>query len=225
MAKNFTQFMTYIKQDFKRDDKDTEMAQAYNDTIRHISNLNTLEGLSFTSYMFTVVGQEDYPLPTTDNTAMRVHVIHPLRIIESTTLENGYSLNKLDRQDWTKMYINPNNADLTKMTKAMPTDYCIFSNAIHVGPVPDKATYVIEIDWAKLSDIQAAGSDYQPLGETWQEVIKWGTLFRLYAAMGMDSEASKYALLYKDQDFGYPYLVRMEGDRTNKMGTVRNNLL
>lgn len=225
MAKTYTQFMTYIKNDFKRDDKDTEIAQAYNDTIRHLSGMRALEGLVFTSYIYTVIGQEDYPLPSAGNTALRIHVIHPIRIIESTTLENGYPLNKLDRGDWARQYINPNNFDITKITKGMPTDYCIFSNAIHIGPVPDKNTYIIEIDWAKLSSTQEFPSDLQELGEAWEEVIKWGTLFRLYTAIGLDSEASKYAVLYKDDEFGYPYLTRQEGDRTNKMGVVENRNL
>jgi len=222
MAKTFSQFLTYVKNDFKRDDKDTEIAQAYNDTIRHLSGMKALEGLVFTSYTYTVIGQEDYPLPTAGNTALRVHVLHPVRIIESTTLENGYELNKRSREEWTKMFKNPNNWDVTKISKSMPTDYCVFSNAIHLGPVPDKNTYVIETDWAKLSTTQVYASDLQELGEAWEEVIKWGTLFRLYTAVGLDSEAGKYAVLYKDPDFGYPYLVRQEGDRTNKMGTVQN---
>ena len=148
-----------------------------------------------------------------------------MRIIESTTLENGYPLNKRTREVWASMFVNPNNADTSKISKSMPTDYCIFSNAIHLGPVPDKDTYVIEMDWTKLSTIQENPPDLQPLGEAWEEVIKWGTLFRLYTALGLDTEASKYALLYKDPEFGYPYLTRQEDDRTKKMGTVCNRML
>lgn len=225
MAKTFSQFLTYVKQDFKRDDKDTEIAQAYNDTIRHISGLREREGLVYTSYIYTVEGQEDYPLPIVNNTAQIVHISHPVRIIESTTLENGYNLNKRSREEWATMYINPNNADVTKISKSMPTDYCVFSNAIHLGPVPDKDTYVIEIDWAKLSTIQENPPDLQQLGEAWQEVLKWGTLFRLYTALGLDSEATKYATLYANEEFGYPYLTRQEDDRTKKMRTVRNRNL
>jgi len=218
MAKTLTQFLTYIRYDFKRDDKDPEITQAYNDTIRHLSGYKALEGRKFTSYINTTVGREDYVLPSTLS-----HILHPVRIIESTTEDNGYPLNKLSRAEWTDRYINPNIA--TVLSKSMPVDYCIYQNSIQVGPIPDKATYVLEIDWARARTVAAIDSDLQELGEDWEEVIKWGTLFRLYAGMGMDDEAGKWKILYQDPELGYPYLMKKEDDNTQAMGkTVYRDL-
>jgi hypothetical protein len=220
MAKTLSQFLTYVIYDFKRDDKNTEITQAYNDTIRHLSSYKALEGRKFTSYIVTTADREDYVLPTTLS-----RLLHPIRIVESTTIENGYALNKLSREEWTKRYINPNNATAANITTSMPVDYCIYENAIHLGPVPDKSTYVLEIDWARISTIQAGNSDLQELGEEWEEIIKWGTLFRLYAGMGMDDEAAKWKMLYQDQELGYPYLIKKEDDNTQAMGrTVYRDL-
>lgn len=218
MAKTLTQFLTYIKYDFKRDDKDTEITQAYNDTLRHLSGFKALEGRKFTSYITTTIGREDYVLPTTYS-----RVLHPVRIIEATTLDNGYPLNKISREEYAKRYINPNIVDSTVLSKSMPVDYCIYENAIHVGPIPDKATYVLEIDWARISTAQAAGSDLQELGEEWEEVIKWGTLFRLYAGLGLDDEAAKWKILYQDPELGYPYLMKKQDDNTETFGKVVYN--
>lgn len=215
MAKTLALFLTYVKADFKRDDKDTEITQAYNDTIRHLSSLKGLEGRKFTSYIATSIGREDYALP--EGT---IHIFHPVRFVEGVSLENGYSMNKMSREEWTALYINPNNSTVASITKGMPKDYCVYQKALHVGPIPDKATYIIEIDWAKIATAQAADSDIQELGENWEEVIKWGTLFRLYAGMGLDDEAKKWFDLYRDNDLGYPYLLRQEGGQTEKMGTV-----
>ncbi len=220
MAKTYAQFLTYIKYDFKRDDKDTEIIQAYNDTIRHLSGLKALEGRKFTSWIPTVVGREDYVLPST-----LCHILHPIRIIEGAALDNGYPLNKLSREEWSKRYPNPNITDTSALSKSMPVDYCVYENALHVGPVPDKATYYLEIDWARISTVQAANSDLQELGEDWEEVIKWGTLFRIYAGLGMDDESSKWLIFYQSEKMGYPYLMNKEDDNTGAMGrTVYRDL-
>jgi len=218
MAKTYSGFLTYVKYDFKRDDKDTEIIQAYNDTIRHLSGLKPLEGRKFTSYITLTAGREDYVLPTTLD-----HLIHPVRIIEAANLRSGYPLNHITRQAWSAKYPNPNTTDTTVLTKSMPVDYCVYENSIHTGPVPDLSTYVLEIDWARISTTQAAASDVQPLGESWEEVIKWGTLFRLYAGLGLDDESSKWLALYKSDDLGYPYLMKREDSNTGAMGTVQYN--
>jgi len=218
MAKTLAQFLTYIKYDFKRDDKDTELVQAYNDTIRHLSSLKDLEGRRFTSYVTTTAGREDYVLPTSSS-----RLLHPIRILEGDQLDNGYPLNHLSREEWTARYINPNNPDTTKISKSMPIDYCVYENAIHLGPVPDLSTYIIEIDWARISTVQSADSDLQELGEEWEEIIKWGTLFRVYAGMGIDDEAAKWKLLYQDSELGYPNLMNKQDDNSGVMGKVKFN--
>jgi len=43
------EFYTYITNAFKRTDKDTEIYQAYNDTLKHLSNLQPLIGRKFVS--------------------------------------------------------------------------------------------------------------------------------------------------------------------------------
>lgn len=215
MAKTLTNFLTYIKYDFKRDDKDTEITQALNDTIRSLANMKALEGRKFTSYIATTADQEDYPLPTS-----KAHIIHPVRYIEASDKEDGYSLEKLSREEWTKRYINPNNSTPANISTGAPVAYCIYENAIHLGPVPDKSTYLIEMDWSKIPTAQAAGGDIQELGEEWEEVIKWGVLFRLYAALGLDDEAAKWKALFEDDKQGFPALLRNEEANTGKMEAV-----
>jgi hypothetical protein len=216
MAKTLAQFLTYVCYDFKRDDKNTEIIQAYNDTIRQISNLEALEAVKFQSWIPTVVGQEDYPLPSS-----KCHVIHPIRIIEGAAIDNGYPLEQISKQEYSRRYPNVNTSDTSILSKSMPVDYCIYSNSILLGPVPDKATYIIELDWAKLTTLQAADIDVQELGEDWEEVIKWGTLFRLYKALGLDDQAAAYMNLFQSEDLGYPALLRKEKNQTSVMGTVK----
>jgi len=37
-------------------------------------------------------------------------------------------------------------------------------------------------------------------------------LFRLYVALGRDTEAAKYKTLYQDDELGYPHLNRQDDD-------------
>ncbi len=212
MARTRAQFLTYIKYDFKRTDKDTEIYVAYNETIRHIGNMKGTEGLKFQSWINTVAAQEDYPLPSN-----KCHVFKPVRIIESATVNRGYPLNMMSKADFSERYPNPNASDTSSHSKRMPVDACIYSNSILVGPLPDLATYIIELDWARIPSSQDAASDIQPIGEDWEEVMKFGVLFRLFTALGMDEEAAKYYNLYKDDDLGYPHLIRKFEDQEESM--------
>jgi len=219
MAKTRLEFRTYVLYDFKRTDKDTELYQAYNDTIKHIANLHPNEGLKYQSWIPTVAGQEDYTLPAT-----KCHVIHPIRFIESSTSSAGYPLIKTAKEEFSEMFPNP-NATGTAVARGKPTHYCIYSNSILIGKLPDVATYILEMDWSKLPTSQDAASDLQELGTEWEEVLKWGTLARLYESVGLTGEADRYWALYRDAELGYPALIQKEKDQTEVMGKVRVNNL
>lgn len=215
MAKNRSEFLTYVKLDFKRDDKDTEIIQAYNDTIKHLGNLEGVEGLKFQSWIYTVADQEDYPLPSRN-----CHIFHPIRCIKGISDSSGYPMNKMSKEDFSERYPNPNAADTSSIPKSQPVDYTIYSNQLSVGPLPDLATYILEIDWAKIPTSQDADSDTQELGEEWEEVIKWGTLARLYEGMGLTAEADRFWTLYTQDDLGYPALIKKYQDKEESMGKV-----
>jgi hypothetical protein len=211
-------FYNYVLSDFKRDDKDTEIYKGYNDTIKHISNLEGVGNLKFQSYILLNAGYEDYPLP-----GDHCHIFHPIRFIEAINSTTGYPLNKMEKDDWSAKYPNPNNPDiLTKGPTGRPVDYCVWSDSFLLGPVPDKSTYLVELDWSKKPTSQDFPADIHQLGEEWDEVLKWGTLARLYESIGLTDEADRYWALYRDDELGYPALIRKERDKNEKrMGSIK----
>ncbi len=215
MARTVSQFLTYVKLDFKRDDKDTEILSAYNDTIRHLGSLEALEAVKLTSWIPTEVGQCDYPLPST-----LCHILHPVKFIESFTLESGYQMNKLSKEEFDAKYPNPFATDVSK---SEPTDYCVFGGSIQVGDVPDKATYILEVNWARMTTDLAADIDIHSFGSNWEEVLKWGTLARLYEGMGMTAEADRFWTLYTSEKLGYPVFLNIDRSKHETMGHVVNN--
>lgn len=190
-------FKTYVKRDLKRTDKDTEIVRAYNDMITWVAQVIPHGGYKYQSYISTVVRQEDYPLPTN-----LIHLIHPVKLLEgSGTNDYGYPLERITKEEYDIQYPNPNRTTPTDIGK--PSVYTIFSRSILVGPLPDSASYLLEINWAKRATELSGDSDTPNLGSEWDEVLKQGTLERVYAGMGMFEEANYWASLYRDK-FGNP---------------------
>jgi len=214
-------FKTYVKQDFKRTDKDTELVQAYNDSIVFIAVLMPHGGYKYQSYLPSVASQPDYPLPTD-----MIHLIHPVRLLEgSGTNDSGYPMDHITKQEYDEYEINPNRAS---PSTGKPVRYCIFSRSILPSPIPDLSTYLFEIDWSKRPVALSGDSDLHSLGSEYDEILKCMTLARLNAGLELFQEAAFWASLYQDQE-GNPAgmlkrLLDIERDRESKaIGQVQNN--
>lgn len=190
-------FKTYVKQDFKRTDKDTELVQAYNDMINWVAMQMPHSGYKFISYINTTVGIEDYGIPAT-----AVHVIHPLKLIIGTTAgETGYVLDHLSKKEYDDREPNPN---ISSPHKGRPEAYTIYDRCIFLTPIPDLATYLLELAWSKRRTEMSADADLPALGSEWDEVFKWGTLERLYGGMGQLDNAKFFGDKY--------HAITSEGD-------------
>jgi hypothetical protein len=186
-------FLTYVKYDFKRTDKDTELTQAYNDTINSISLLMPHGNYKYQSWIYTIIGQEDYPLPSN-----MIHLIHPIRLLDGTgSNDSGYPLEKLTKDEYDEVEPNPNR---TNPSTGKPWGYTVFSRSILLTNIPDKATYLLEINWSKRVVAQAATTDQSLLGAEWDEILKWGTLFRVFAGMERFDEANYWRSMYEDSE-------------------------
>ena len=187
-----TLFKAYVKRDFKRTDKDTEIVQAYNDMIYWVAANMPHGKYKYQSYIALVNAQEDYPLPSN-----LIHLMHPIKFLEGTaTNDYGYPLDQLTKEEYDLRYPNPNRTSPTD--KGKPKVYCVFSRSILLGPLPDSSSYLLEINWTKRPTTLSGDSDTADLGAEWDEVFKFGTLERCYAGMGMLEEANYWASLYRD---------------------------
>ena len=218
-------FLTYVKYDFKRTDKDTEITQAYNDAIIHVASIMPHGGYKYQSYLSLVALQEDYPLPSTI-----MHLIHPVRLLEgSSANDSGYPLRHCTKQKYDILYPNPNRS--SPPITGIPVDYCVYSGSILVGPLPQSGTDdLIEIDWTKVPTDQSATTDTPDLPDYWRIVLKPMTMFRLYHGLGLFQEAASWKSLYEDEK-GNPIgefarLLQIEEDKEdNAIGQIKNNNL
>ena len=217
-------FKTYIKRDFKRTDKDTEIVQALNDMIIWVAQQMPHGNYKFQSYISTVNGQEDYPLPTN-----LIHLMHPVKYLEGGAANDwGWPLEHISKEEYDIRYPNPNRTSPTDIGK--PTVYAVYSRSILLGPLPDNSSDQLEINWSKRATALSATTDTPDLGSEWDEVLKWGTLERVYAGMGMIQESQYWASLYRDaawEPIGYcRKLFDTERDRESlAVGQVKFNNL
>lgn len=208
-------FKTYLKYDFKRTDKDTEITRAYNDMIMWIAAQMPHGAYKYQSYIYTVAGQEDYPI---DPDGTQMHLIHPLRWIEGTDTNNtGYPMDKISKQQYDLLEPNPNR---TSPSTSQPRRYCVFGGSILVNPIPDKSTYLIEKNWTKKPVDQSAESDVPLLGSEWNEIMKWGALERLYAGLGQLEDSvffgSKYHAIVNGDDIPIGYAKKLFDNERDK---------
>jgi len=216
-------FKTYVKQVFKRTDKDTEIVQAYNDMIMWVSSYMPHAGYKYQSYIYTVSGTPDYPLPSD-----LIYLIHPVRLLEgSGANDSGYPMNLISKQQYDIKEPNPRR---TSPSTGKPVDYTIFSRSILPSPIPNKSTYLLEIDWTKRPVSQSGDSDVTYLGSEWDEVLRHGTLERLYEMLELFDESDHWASKYRNQE-GSPIgmckkLFDIERDReVPAIGQVKANIL
>jgi len=214
-------FKTYVRQNFKRTDKDTELVQAYNDMITWVAVRMPVGNYKFQAWINTVVGQEDYPVPTN-----AIHVFHPIRLLDGAASgDSGFQLEKLTKEEYDLREPNPNRTD---PSTGSPEAYTIFSRSILLTPIPDSIEYLIEINWSKRPTALSADADLPGLGAEWDEVLRQGTLERLYESVGMLQEAQYWAAKYRDGE-GNPVgmcktLFEIESDREeSRIGQVQTN--
>jgi len=219
-------FKTYVKYDFKRTDKDTELVQAYNDAIIQVSNQIPHGAYKYQSYIPVVAQQEDYPIDD-----QCIHIIHPLRYLEgSASGDSGYTMEHIDKKEYDSREPNPNRTSPDNTNS--PTAYTIFSRSVLVTPIPSATDVtdggLIEMNWTKLPTDQSADSDTPPLGGEWREILKNMTLSRLYAGIGLFDEAQQWKATYEDQ-YGTPIgqykrLIEIETVREEELiGRVQYN--
>lgn len=208
-------FITYVQRELKRPDKVQEVLDALTDTIRDVTNRHSFNVLRRQAYVPVVAGQEDYPLPTD-----LLHWHKPVRILEgSVSTADGYILDELSKEEYDYWEPNPNR---TNPATGRPWGFCFYANELLLTDIPDQTAqdngWLIEINYGKQPTIPSEDThDAHPFGSTWDETIKWGILCRIFAGIGLDSEANKWGGYF---EAGKPIIVG--GKTVGYLGGVAN---
>lgn len=182
-------------------------------------------GYKYQSYANTTVNISEYQLP-----GNLIHLIHPIRLLLGTgAADSGYVLDRISKEEYDLIEPNPNRTP--PPPHGRPSRYCIFSRCIHLTPIPDLATYLMEINWTKRAVDVSLVTDVPNLGSEWDQVLKQGVLERMYAGIGLIQDSaywgSKYHAIVDGDDVPIGMAKRLfeiEKDRENiGIGQVQYN--
>lgn len=183
-----TEYLTYVKKTFKREDKDDELVDALQDTLYDMS----------TNYEFQVSETETDLVIASDTYKYTYPSDYALLVSNVVYIDSGGSgraLTKLSKTEFDEKY--PDISSTTFIT-GDPEDYMIYANEIYIAP------YIKSVTSEKLylygADVAAVlgASDSPVYKDRFREVIKFGTLYRAYSDLDMDDKAAKYELLYRN---------------------------
>lgn len=178
---------------FKRDDKATELDRAINDTYFEMVACVDPRKQRDQIYKALVANREEYPIP---NDVLRIN--HPVRLQEiaaSNRSSESQPLRFLTKQEYDEIEPYPNALTILGGT---PWGYTFYKNSILVTDIPNvTGKWNLEINIGGEPTRLSAASDEVIFSPTWDEVIKAGSLARLYAGISAWDRAKEWRAIYR----------------------------
>lgn len=185
------EFAAYVKREFKRTDKDTELFECVTETLINIRTrfpFDDFKTEAYTSDGIDSLGDYRLDLPSDFG-----HIIS-VRVLEDGNLHDP--LIKLGKAQFDDMYPHPNDSDVIT---GVPTHFCVYNKQILLGNVPDDITYLYEISYSTEPAVEIdTNTSEVDFTDRYREVLKAGTLERLYETLGDDNLAIKWKALYEE---------------------------
>ena len=194
-------FYDYIIRTFKRDDKSTEVYEAITDTIRDLRlryHFDEATADAQTTDSITVLG--DFKLEIESNLGMLLGV----------TLQDGhnaYPLILVTKHQFDKLYADINVTD----DRGYPRHYCLFAGAIYIGPIPQQTDFSYRLSYSTRGGTVVASTTAVPFTAIDREMVKHGTLSRLFVMMEMAELAAVHEAQYQKR-----YEINVDRERKNK---------
>lgn len=208
-------FLAYVKQTFKRTDKDTEIYTAVADTVMDMRSRMISDEFSTVSAALTgitVIGDYQLTLPTDFG-----HLIGDV-LIKDTSADDVYlPLNRITKPEWDIKYNQALASAVGNRLTGTPTEYCFFGGKIYLGSPVDKITYEFKINYTTEDAPTYTGvTAVIPFTDQFREVVKAGTLQRIFREVGNYPESDIWGDVYVD---GVMNVI--ENDDFNRDGSVQ----
>lgn len=192
------EFATYVKNKFKRTDKDTELFEATTDTIAlmrlefesdEYSQEATVSGIS-------TVGEFRMAVPVDFG-----HIIGKILIKDTADDQQYNPLVKLSKQRYDELYHDRILSKVANVNTDVPRHFSIFAGQIYLGPVPDRTTFQYQIGYTTEDAVDVAtGTAIVPFTEElrYRNVLRNGVLFELHDGLESFEEAAYYKQTFND---------------------------
>lgn len=200
-AMSGSDFYSYVLRTFKRDDKSTEVYEAITDTIRDLRlRYHFDEATEEQSTTDTIATLGDFKIEIESDMSLLLGVI-----VED--VDSARPLTLRTKKQFDAMYPDINVDNNT----GYPSDYCIWGGAIYIGPIPDKTSYVYRLSQSTRGGTVTAATAAVPFTAIDRELVKHGTLSRLFVALEEPNLASTHEALYQRR-----FEINVDRERNNK---------
>ena len=194
-------FYDYVLRTFKRDDKSTEVYEAITDTIRDLRlryHFDEATADAVTTDSITVAG--DFKIELEDTLGMLLGV----------TVQDGENASPLilvTKQQFDLLYSDIN----VNSNYGYPRHYCVFAGSIYIGPCPDSTAYTYRLSYSTRGGTVSSSTTAVPFTAVDRELVKHGTLSRLYILMEEPNLAAVHEALFEKR-----FSINVDRERKNK---------
>lgn len=199
----------YVLRVFKRTDKQAELFDATNAAIAEIRRkFTTQRDEKETATTDTIATLGEYRLDLESDFGLAVSDV----FIRDEG--DGRHLTAISKQRYDQLY---GIWGTSTSGRGTPEHYCLFGGQILLGPVPDRTdyTYVVSYGRGNLAPITIASLAVPYTTEDYKEILRDGTLWRLYKLIGNDDQAGAYKAFW---DNGLDQMANRE--RRNRRETI-----
>lgn len=204
-AMTASDFADYVKNTFKRDDKDTELYEAITDAVQLMRRRFSFdEAQTETTTADTISTLGDY----------RISIESDFGLVHSVVLqddENASVLIQLSKEQFDDVY--PDIA--VDNNRGYPKHYCIYNGTIYIGPIPDQTSYTYKVSYSKRGGTVTSTTASVPFSNLYRDVLKDATLWKLYEMLERFDTANYHKGRFEE---GFADSIRRER-RNNGSGT------
>ena len=204
-------FYDYVLRTFKRTDKETEVYEAITETVLDIASRTSLDERKVEAYTSAgITSGSDYKIDLPDDFG---RIVGDIRFTDDN---QSWTLIKQSKQEFNDMFPDP---DGTQRITGQPTHYTIFDGQILLGPVPDRTDYYYQLDYSTVTeDTITSTTDEVPFTGIYREVVKNGTMSRLYETLEEPNLADRFRGLY---EVGIEKMKERDRKNTEAIFTVK----
>lgn len=188
--------LDYIKRTFKRTNKDTELYEAMTDVVIDIKKRTLAEEFKVEAYTTGITALGDYKLPVPFDFG---HLIGDMTIIDEASQQAYCIIRKVSKETFDELYperlLTGGNQE-----RGIPQHFCLFAEMFHLGPAPDDASYLYQINYTTeaVVDIDSDTTEV-PFTDKNRYMVKCGALSKIYYDMGFDQEGAKWEAKYEQE--------------------------
>ena len=199
----------YIVRKFKRTDKDTEIYEAITDIVADMRLRIMSDNYSEEAYIAGIETLGDYRIAVPTDMG---HFIGNISVTETGDDKSYPDLIKISKNRYDELYVKRLLTTVANRGSGTPKHFCIYGQQIFIGPVPDKTTYVYQINFTTeaFTAVTSATTDV-PFSTRYRNTIRSGVMRELHNGLENYEESMFWDNLYLNE------LVKiLDNDRENK---------